>query len=169
MEAAMLTLLKGHDNMDPRVSAALTLVERAEPAAGALLREVVTDLQSSLTALEENRIETHMVRSLTRTTMQLSAISSDAVTVVHTAQNIIDKLTPVHERLLVLEEGRQRDAVQGDEIAKLKLNQNHEARIKELEAETTRAASREKLLLAAIPVLATLASALTYWITGTTS
>lgn len=161
----MLKLL-GRDDMDPRLQSALAIAERTDPAAGSILREAITDLQTSLATLENGRIETHLVRALTRTTMQLGAISSEAVVVVHSAQNIIDKLTPVHERLLALEEGRQRDSAQGDEITKLKLNQDHEARIKELEALTTNAASREKVLLAAIPVLATLASAITYWLTG---
>lgn len=161
-----LVLLRGREMTDGRVNAALSSVDRLDPQAGAILREVLEDLTASVTALEANRTDTHIARVLTRSVERLATIAADAAITGRAAQAVLERLTPILERQAMA------DATEADS-ERLRLAQAHEAKIRRMEIEAQRTAAElerfktlTKLALAAIPTAAVLASGFVYWLTG---
>lgn len=163
-ERAPLRLVasRGAD-VEERVAAALMAVERVDPSSGAVLRAKISEQELALSSFEGGHVQAHVARILTTAVIQLSSIASDTGAATREALAITARLAPLLERLSSQED-------QENTNTRLKITQEHEARIKELEASVQLAKSREAMLRASIGVATILASALsglvTWWITG---
>ncbi len=151
----------GREMPNSRVTAALTDVERTHPQSADILRAELNRLQADVQDLGAGRMDVYLARMLADVASKLATVGLDMNNHTREARTLLDRLLPIVERVAATEAHDHTEVVERHRAE----GERHRAAIETQRLMVERLKSRDKVLIAAIPLAMLIGSFLTWLVT----